>query len=59
MPATDLPHPRFARMYLRSSQTAERRGATEHRRRLLAGLTGTAVEVGAGRGLNFPHYPAP
>lgn len=54
---TDLARPRFARMYLKASQGAERRGATEHRRRLLDGLVGTVVEVGAGHGLNFPHYP--
>jgi ubiquinone/menaquinone biosynthesis C-methylase UbiE len=29
----------------------------DHRRRLLAGLTGQVLEVGAGNGLNFPHYP--
>ena len=40
------------------SKTAERRGATEHRRRLLHGLAGTVAEVGAGNGLNFAHYPA-
>jgi len=55
--ATDIPRPRFARMYQRASKNAERRGGTEHRRRLLAGLEGTVVEVGAGHGLNFPHYP--
>jgi ubiquinone/menaquinone biosynthesis C-methylase UbiE len=54
----DLPRPRFARMYLKASQKAERRGATEHRRRLLAGLSGTVLELGAGHGLNFAHYPA-
>jgi ubiquinone/menaquinone biosynthesis C-methylase UbiE len=54
---TDLPRPRFARMYLRSAKTAEARGATEHRRRLLEGLHGTVLELGAGHGLNFPHYP--
>ncbi len=32
-------------------------GVTQHRRRLLAGLTGTVVEVGAGDGMNFGHYP--
>jgi ubiquinone/menaquinone biosynthesis C-methylase UbiE len=55
---TDLPRPRFARMYLRAAKTAEQRGATEHRRRLLQGVSGTVVELGAGHGLNFPHYPA-
>lgn len=55
--STDLPRPRFARMYQRTSQNAERRGGTEHRKRLLHSLSGTVVEVGAGHGLNFPHYP--
>jgi ubiquinone/menaquinone biosynthesis C-methylase UbiE len=55
---TDLPRPRFARMYLRAAKTAEQRGATEHRQRLLAGLHGTVVELGAGHGLNFARYPA-
>lgn len=32
-------------------------GITQHRRRLLAGLRGTVVEVGAGDGMNFGHYP--
>jgi ubiquinone/menaquinone biosynthesis C-methylase UbiE len=57
MPVTDLPRPRFARLYLRSSKSAEQRGATEHRRRLLEGLSGGVLELGAGHGLNFPHYP--
>jgi SAM-dependent methyltransferase len=55
---TDLSRPRFARMYVRVAKTAEQRGATEHRRRLLEGLSGTVLELGAGHGLNFPHYPA-
>jgi ubiquinone/menaquinone biosynthesis C-methylase UbiE len=29
----------------------------QHRRRLLAGLAGRVIEIGAGNGLNFPHYP--
>jgi ubiquinone/menaquinone biosynthesis C-methylase UbiE len=49
--------PRFARMYIKAAKTAEQRGATEHRRRLLSGLSGTVLELGAGHGLNFPHYP--
>jgi ubiquinone/menaquinone biosynthesis C-methylase UbiE len=36
---------------------SERRGGAEHRRVLLAGLTGRVVEVGAGSGANFAHYP--
>jgi SAM-dependent methyltransferase len=58
MTTTDLPRPRFARMYKRAAKTAEDRGASEHRRRLLEGLDGRVVELGAGHGLNFPHYPA-
>ena len=57
MTATDIARPRFARMYLRSAAGAEQRGATEHRRRLLEGLSGTVVEIGAGHGLNFALYP--
>lgn len=57
MTTTDIARPRFARMYLRSAAGAEQRGASDHRRRLLEGLRGTVVEIGAGHGLNFPHYP--
>lgn len=35
----------------------EAAGVAEHRRRLLTGLVGRVVEVGAGNGLNFSHYP--
>lgn len=58
MPATEsFQHPFFARLYLRVSQSAERRGVAEHRQRLLAGLNGRVIELGAGNGLNFSHYP--
>ncbi|MEU8244946.1 class I SAM-dependent methyltransferase [Nonomuraea sp. NPDC048916] len=50
-------HPRFARMYARMSGQAEAFGMAGHRARLLSGLSGRVVEVGAGNGLNFPHYP--
>ena len=36
----------------------DRGGVAEHRQRLLEGLSGSVVEVGAGNGLNFAHYPA-
>ncbi|HEV2062299.1 MAG TPA: methyltransferase domain-containing protein, partial [Solirubrobacteraceae bacterium] len=39
------------------SARAEDVGQREHRRELLEGLRGRVVEVGAGNGLNFPHYP--
>jgi SAM-dependent methyltransferase len=54
---TDIPRPRFARMYLKAAARADRRGATEHRRRLLQDIKGRVVEIGAGNGLNFAHYP--
>ena len=54
---TDIPRPRFARMYIKAAARADRRGATDHRQRLLQDLTGRVVEVGAGNGLNFAHYP--
>ena len=56
-PMNDLANPRFARLYPDFAARADRRGAAEHRRRLLAGLTGTVVEVGAGHGANFAYYP--
>jgi ubiquinone/menaquinone biosynthesis C-methylase UbiE len=50
-------HPVFARVYSRFSQKEEEHGQSENRTELLAGLTGRVVEVGAGNGLNFSHYP--
>jgi ubiquinone/menaquinone biosynthesis C-methylase UbiE len=50
-------HPVFARVYQRFSQVAEAKGASGYRDRLLAGLHGRVIEVGAGNGLNFAHYP--
>jgi ubiquinone/menaquinone biosynthesis C-methylase UbiE len=49
-------HPIFARVYgwlARPDQHGD-----EQRRETLAGLSGRVLEVGAGNGLNFRHYPA-
>jgi ubiquinone/menaquinone biosynthesis C-methylase UbiE len=54
----EFQHPRFARAYERLSAEADARGALQHRIRLVAGLSGRVLEVGAGNGLNFAHYPA-
>jgi len=51
-------HPIFARLYNRMSASMEASGGAEHRQRLLAGIVGRVVEVGAGNGLNFSHYPS-
>lgn len=50
-------HPIFARCYARMSPGMERGGMAEYRAELLAGLAGEVIEVGAGNGLNFAHYP--
>jgi ubiquinone/menaquinone biosynthesis C-methylase UbiE len=50
-------HPVFARCYARVGHLMDAE-IGDHRRRLLAGLSGRILEVGAGNGLNFPHYPA-
>jgi ubiquinone/menaquinone biosynthesis C-methylase UbiE len=52
------PHPFFARFWIKVSPKAEGKGAAEHRDDTLAGLSGRVLELGAGNGLNFAHYPA-
>lgn len=37
------PHPVFARIYTKVAEISERRGGAEHRRRLLAGLSGRVM----------------
>jgi SAM-dependent methyltransferase len=54
---TPVRHPIFARVYRRIAAEAEAKGASDHRDELLAGLSGRVIEVGAGTGLNFDHYP--
>ncbi len=52
-------HPLFARFYARFSETMDvRAGIEAYRRELLHGLSGRVIEIGAGNGLNFAHYPA-
>jgi len=50
-------HPIFARLYPRMARGMDRGGMAEHRSALLAGLTGEVIEIGAGSGANFAHYP--
>jgi ubiquinone/menaquinone biosynthesis C-methylase UbiE len=50
-------HPLFARFYLRMASSRKARGEDKYRRKLLTGLSGRVIEVGAGNGLNFPFYP--
>ncbi|MFB8354691.1 class I SAM-dependent methyltransferase [Streptomyces niveus] len=60
MPREDsVHHPVFARFYARMSVAADTRGGVAAlRAELLTGLSGRVVEIGAGNGLNFAHYPA-
>lgn len=52
-------HPIFARVYARLSPVADVKLKIEkHRRELLDGIAGRVIEIGAGNGLNFAHYPA-
>jgi ubiquinone/menaquinone biosynthesis C-methylase UbiE len=56
--AGQVDHPLCARLYVRQSRQAERLGLARRRAELLDGLAGKVLEVGAGNGLNFGHYPA-
>jgi ubiquinone/menaquinone biosynthesis C-methylase UbiE len=58
MPSQQVHHPLFARFYARLSVSMESAGVDKRRDALLAGLPGSVIEVGAGNGLNFRHYPA-
>jgi ubiquinone/menaquinone biosynthesis C-methylase UbiE len=50
-------HPVFARLWSLMSQH-EPADVRRHRDELLGGLSGRVIEVGAGAGSNFDHYPA-
>jgi ubiquinone/menaquinone biosynthesis C-methylase UbiE len=47
----------FARLYDRVLAPLEEAGLQAWRAELLAGLSGTVVEIGAGTGANLAHYP--
>src|SRR5688572_18499896 len=49
-------HRCFAAVYDVVSKAADRAGLAERRRRMLAAANGSVLEVGAGTGLNLPHY---
>lgn len=55
--ATDRPRRVFSRFYAKISERMEAEGMTALRAALLDDLAGEVVEIGAGNGLNFAHYP--
>ena len=48
----------FASWYPGRAAAMDKAGFAEYRDRFLAGLSGQVLELGAGSGLNFAHYPA-
>jgi ubiquinone/menaquinone biosynthesis C-methylase UbiE len=58
MAAETKSHPVFARFWQFISEREDAAGQNEYRQELLAGARGRALELGAGNGRNFPHYPA-
>lgn len=52
----DIHHPLFARFFDRLSRKMEPE-LGPRRDQLLAGLSGRVLEIGAGNGINFGHYP--
>lgn len=56
--AEQISRPVFSRFYAKiAGPVLEKAGVSEYRKRLLTGLSGQVIEIGAGNGLNFPHYP--
>jgi ubiquinone/menaquinone biosynthesis C-methylase UbiE len=49
-------HPIFARFYDRLLAGSERAGLSDMRRSLLAQASGRTLEIGAGTGVDLPHY---
>ena len=55
--AARVSHPVFARIFPRLSQALEDGGMAARRMPLLAALTGQVIDIGAGTGASFGHYP--
>ena len=55
--APKVSHPIAARLYAGQAGKAEQLGLAERRAQLLSGLSGRVIEIGAGTGSNFRHYP--
>jgi ubiquinone/menaquinone biosynthesis C-methylase UbiE len=53
----EVHHPVFVRIFHWLSRREEMAGQREYRREALAGLSGRVIELGAGNGMNFEHYP--
>lgn len=51
-------HPLCSRLYVKQAEAAEGRGLADQRQSMLRGLAGSVLEIGAGNGMNFRHYPA-
>jgi len=55
--AAKVHHPVFSRLRPLLIRRADERGMAERRTRMLDGLQGRVIEVGAGTGATFVHYP--
>src|SRR5579859_3322863 len=58
MPAARVSNPVFARAFPAMSRAVEAGGLAARRKTLLAGLAGQVIDIGAGAGASFGHYPA-
>src|SRR3954447_13781113 len=56
-PGPTVNHPIWSRFLARFMGDIEAKGNADYRRENLAGISGRVVELGAGTGLNFEHYP--
>ena len=53
----EVSHPIWSRFLARFMGDIEEKGNADYRRENLAGVQGRVLELGAGTGLNFAHYP--